>query len=226
MESIVNIILIAFALSLVALFYMLFGLLSSTFKAKKAGQLLANEMGLRAVSMARDPALAWFEGEHRGYPFALRAMSKYVGRGIENRRSYRMFLQLAVGMRIDEPLGFKVKYDQKDKALSVYNVEEDKIGASAYMPAAVEQGLWDFVQKGYSRGYEDGDLRFSPGTREIDLGDRARFIGQYQLGETVLTSADILFIHDHARPNRSVEDVTKLLDEMLVVVQAFETANA
>ncbi len=80
----------------------------------------------------------------------------------------------------------------------------------------------DFVHKGYTTGFHDGDLRFSPGTRALVFGERNALDNEFLFGKTVLADSPVVLVHNHIRPNRSAKEVQVLLDEMLDVAEVLE----
>ena len=179
-------------------------------------------MGLKSVSTARKPSLAWFEGTNDGRPFALRIIGKYAGRGIENRRTYITVLRVAVAVNTGDLPGYKVKFDNKSKTINVYDVEQG-LNDNELLQEQASTAFWKFVHTGYPVGFEDGDLRFSSGTRELVFGERNALDSPYLFGDTVLVGARAVLVHDHVRPNRTADQVRMLLGEMNKVAEAFET---
>ena len=76
--------------------------------------------------------------------------------------------------------------------------------------------------KGYPTGFQDGDLRFSPGTRELVFGELQTLDSEFRFDKTVLQDAPVVLVHDHIRPNRTAEEVQVLLDELLDVANVLE----
>ena len=82
--------------------------------------------------------------------------------------------------------------------------------------------FWDFVHKGYPIGFQDGDLRFSRGARDLVFGERQALDNDFLFGKTVPTNSPVVLVHDHVRPNRTAEEVHGLLDDMLDVANILE----
>ena len=222
MESLAYTLIFVFGILLVSFFVMMGFVLKSRLASYNTGEKLARTMGLKSASQARRPSLAWFEGEFQGRPFALRIVGKYAGRGIENRRTYISVLRLAMAVNTKTQLGFKAKFGRKDKSIRVYDVNQDITDSDQVFKDSSSSAFWDFVQKGYPAGFEDGDLRFSRGTRELGIGERQSVGGEYDLMDTVLTQVPAIIVHDHIRPNRTADQVQTLLKEMQEVAQALE----
>ncbi|MEM8488165.1 MAG: hypothetical protein AAF564_21625 [Bacteroidota bacterium] len=221
METFAFILIGVFSVLLIVFFVMMWYVLKSRLASYQTGARLAETMGLTPVSEARRPSLAWFEGTYKNKPFALRIIGKEAGRGLQNRRSYITVLRLALAVDTKNPPGFKAKYHKKDGAISVYDVQQALKNEEGLSEGA-STAFWDFVHKGYTPGFHDGDLRFSPGTRALVFGERNALDNEFLFGKTVLADAPVVLVHDHIRPNRSAEEVQVLLDEMLDVAEVLE----
>ena len=221
METFAFILIGVFGVLLVSFFVMMGYTLKSRLDAYKTGAHLAEALNLEPVSEGRQPSLAWFEGTHKNRPFALRIVGKETGRTLENRRSYAIVLRLALAVQAKSLPGFKAEYDKKEGSISVYDVQQELVNAEGLSERA-SNAFWDFVHKGYPIGFHDGDLRFTPGTRDLIFGERQALDYKFLFGKTVLKDSPVVLVHEHVRPNRSADDVKVLLDDMLEVAYAIE----
>ena len=221
METFAFLLIGVFGVVLILFFVMMGYTLKSRLAAYKTGSALAQALDLKPVSEARQASLAWFEGTYKNRPFALRIVGKEAGRGLENRRSYAIVLRLALAVQARNLPGFKAEYDKKEGTISVYDVQQELVNEEGLSEHA-STAFWDFVHKGYPIGFHDGDLRFTPGTRDLMFGERQALDYKFLFGKTVLKDSPVVLVHEHVRPNRSAEDVKALLDDMLVVAKALE----
>ncbi len=221
METFAFILIAVFSVVLVLFFVMMGFTLKSRLAAYQTGSKLAQALNLNAVSQARKASLAWFEGTYKNRPFALRIVGKEAGRGIESRGSYVTVLRLALAVHPKNPPGFKAKYHKKEQTISVYDVQQ-ALESDEVLSQRASTAFWDFVHKGYTPGFHDGDLRFKPGTRELVFGERQALDKEFLFGKTVLPDASAVLVHDHVRPNRTAAEVQVLLDEILDVASVLE----
>ncbi|RME70581.1 MAG: hypothetical protein D6784_16495, partial [Chloroflexi bacterium] len=139
-------------------------------RSRRAGERLAQTLGLQPLNEAEHKMAVWYGGEHQGRRFAMKPFgTAYRYYAMERSRTgVRFQLRIAMEVRMVEPGGILVrpKAGRGVKNPQTFDDTFEQQNAAG-LSAEARTALLEFVQKGHRTGLSGVSLRFSKGTRNL-----------------------------------------------------------
>jgi hypothetical protein len=188
---------------------------------------VAQALGFTPLNAESDKRHVWYGGAHLGRRVAINAYSRtyryyYEGR---SRRSFSVYLRVAMAVQLPGPQGLIVYREPTTR--DIPNTFEDafQLENAAMLPPGARQTMLAFVYLGYPTGFKpDLTWRFTRGTRNLRLGDRASAPADL-LPPAVLADEHVILVHDHPDAHIAPDGLRALLNEMAAVAEAVETGQ-